>query len=169
VIVFDLKCAASGHVFEAWFGSSGDFADQTDRGLLACPICGDADVTKAVMAPAVAAKGNSRAKSTLPVPVPNAVPAPEPSSAPVPMGHAPDTAKMQAMLQALAKAQGEILKDSTWVGRGFAEQARAMHYGEQDHHSIHGEVAPAEARALIEEGVEVAPLLLPVVPPQAKN
>jgi hypothetical protein len=163
VIVFDLKCGAHGHVFEAWFGSSGDFADQTARGLLACPICGDADVTKAVMAPAVAAKGNSRPDAALPVPI-SADPA-----APVPMGHAPDTAKMQAMLQALAKAQGEVLKDSTWVGRGFAEQARAMHYGEQDHRSIHGEVAPAEARALIEEGVEVAPLLLPVVPPQAKN
>lgn len=163
MIVFDLKCGAHGHVFEAWFGSSSDFADQTARGLLACPICGDADVTKAVMAPAVAAKGNSRPDAARPVPVST-----DPA-APVPMGHAPDAAKMQAMLQALAKAQDEVLKDSTWVGRGFAEQARAMHYGEQDHHSIHGEVAPAEARALIEEGVEVAPLLLPVVPPQAKN
>lgn len=161
MIVFDLKCSAHDHVFEAWFGSSSDFAEQTTRGLLSCPICGDADVTKAVMAPAVAAKGNSRSVAALPD-----VQAPAPS---VTMGHAPDAAKMQAMLQALSKAQNEVLKDSTWVGRGFAEQARAMHYGEQDHRSIHGEVAPAEARALIEEGVDVAPLPLPIVPPQAKN
>lgn len=164
MIVFDLKCGAHGHVFEAWFGSSRDFADQTARGLLSCPICADVDVTKAVMAPAVAAKGNRRNDVALPAPI-----APPPAAPSVSVGHAPDMAQMQAMLQALAKAQGEVLKDSTWVGRGFAEQARAMHYGEQDHRSIHGEVAPEEARALIEEGVEVAPLPLPIVPPQAKN
>ncbi len=166
MIVFDLKCGARDHVFEAWFGSSADYADQKARGLLACPICGDGDIAKAVMAPAVAAKGNSRPDpATSPAP---AVPAPA-STASVPVGNAPDPARMQAMLQALAQAQGEMLKDSTWVGRDFADQARAMHYGEQDHRSIHGEVAPQEARALIEEGVQVAPLPLPVVPPQAKN
>jgi hypothetical protein len=169
VIVFDLKCGAHGHVFEAWFGSSGDFADQKARGLLACPICNDADVTKAVMAPAVAAKGNSRPDPPSSSPSTSTTPAAAAAAAPVPMGHGVDIVRMQAALQALAKAQGEALKDSTWVGRAFAEQARAMHYGEQDHGSIHGEVAPEEARALIEEGVEVAPLLLPVVPPQAKN
>ena len=78
-------------------------------------------------------------------------------------------AKMQALVEAVAKAQQKLLADSTWVGRDFADQARAMHYGEQDRASIHGEVAPAEAKALIAEGVEVAPLPLPVVPPHAKN
>ena len=53
--------------------------------------------------------------------------------------------------------------------RGFAEQARAMHYGEQDKGSIHGEVAPAEAKALAEEGINVAQLPFPVIPPEAKN
>jgi hypothetical protein len=80
-----------------------------------------------------------------------------------------DQAKMQALVEALGQAQKKALEGSTWVGRGFAEQARAMHYGEQDRASIHGEVAPAEAKALIAEGVEVAPLPFPVIPPQAKN
>jgi hypothetical protein len=62
-----------------------------------------------------------------------------------------------------------VLEGSTWVGRGFAEQARAMHYGEQDKGSIHGEVAPAEAKALAEEGINVAQLPFPVIPPEAKN
>ena len=57
MIVFDLKCGA-GHVFEAWFGSSADYDSQRERGLIACPLCGDAQVGKAVMAPNVAAKGN---------------------------------------------------------------------------------------------------------------
>ena len=156
MIVFDLKCGGQGHVFEAWFGSSADYEAQQARGLIACPICSDAAVTKAVMAPAVAAKGNRRAV------------APRPDT-PAPAASGVDMEKMQALVEAVAKAQQKLLAGSTWVGRDFADQARAMHYGEQDRASIHGEVAPAEAKALIAEGVEVAPLPLPVVPPHAKN
>lgn len=155
MIVFDLKCAAYGHVFEAWFGSTADYEAQQARGLVTCPVCGDAQIVKAVMAPAVAAKGNSR-------------PDPAPAAS-TPVATTPDPAKMRAMVEALAQAQSKALEDSTWVGRDFADQARAMHYGEQDRASIHGEVAPAEAKALISEGVEVAPLPFPVIPPQAKN
>lgn len=158
MIVFDLRCSAHGHVFEAWFGSTADFEDQSARGLLLCPMCGDPDVSKAVMAPAVAAKGNRRPAET---------PASAGPTAPVAL--AGDEARMREIMQSLAQAQAKVLEDSTWVGRGFAEHARAMHYGEKDRASIHGEVAPEEARALISEGVEVAPLLFPVVPPEAKN
>lgn len=156
MIVFDLKCGAHGHVFEAWFGSGADYEDQKVRGLLMCPLCGDADVGKALMAPAIPAKGNSRAIA------PTASP-----ETPVMTGE--DAAKMRGMMEALAGAQKKALEGSTWVGRGFAEQARAMHYGEKDHSSIHGEVAPAEAKALMREGVPVAPLPFPVIPPEAKN
>ena len=154
MIVFDLKCEGQGHVFEAWFGSSADYADQKERGLLACPLCGDTRVGKALMAPAVAVRGKQR-------------PAAEAETAPVAAG--PDEAKMRALVEALADAQKKVLEGSTWVGRGFAEQARAMHYGEQDKGSIHGEVAPAEAKALAEEGINVAQLPFPVIPPEAKN
>ena len=94
MIVFDLKCERQGHVFEAWFGSSADYADQQARGLLTCPICGDAQVVKAVMAPAVAAKGNSRAVAVQDAPMPDA---------PVAIS-AGDAAKMRAMVDALAQA-----------------------------------------------------------------
>ena len=50
-----------------------------------------------------------------------------------------------------------------------AEEARAIHYGESDARTIHGETTIDEARALHDEGVSVAPLPLPFVPPQAKN
>ena len=165
MIVFDLKCAGQGHVFEAWFGSSIDYEDQRARGLLSCPFCGDRDIGKGVMAPAVAAKGNSRAVA--PSHGARDGDRPGPAGA-VPMG-AGDEAKLRALVEGMAQAQKKALEGSTWVGRGFAEQARAMHYGEQDRSSIHGEVAPQEARALIAEGVEVAPLPFPVIPPQAKN
>ena len=149
MIVFDLRCNGD-HVFEAWFGSSAAYEDQRARGLLICPICGDTDVGKAVMAPNVGAKGNSQATS--------------PAAA-----DAPTPAAMKAAIQALALAQANMLEKSEWVGRAFADKARAMHVGDIDSAPIHGQTTSAEAKALAEEGVPIAPLLLPIVPPEALN
>jgi len=145
VIVFDLKCGG-GHVFEAWFGSSTDYESQRERTLIACPMCGDSAIDKAVMAPNVAAKGNRR------------------SNAPAP--GKPDPKQLMA---ALAEAQAKMLEGSQWVGVAFADKARAMHLGEEAHAPIHGQTSVEEAKALIEEGVAVAPLPLPVVPPEQRN
>jgi hypothetical protein len=166
VIVFDLKCPKN-HVFEGWFGSSDDYEDQRARGLLACPMCGDVSVAKAVMAPAVAAKGNQRVEN---LPVPNSASAPPTGrSKTVPVSSGMDLEKAQLLMSALAEAQSAALKNSEWVGRGFADAARAMHYGEQEYKPIHGEVAADEAKGLIEEGIEVAPLIFPIIPPKAQN
>ncbi len=154
MIVFDLRCRQA-HIFEAWFGSSAAFEDQQARGLLACPICGDDEIVKAVMAPNVAAKGNSRS-----------VPAPR-VDAPTPPALDPET--MKAALHALAQAQAQVLEKSQWVGRAFADRARAMHVGETAATPIHGETTLAEAKALVEEGVPIAALPLPVVPPDTVN
>lgn len=166
MIVFDLKCA-NDHVFEIWFASSDAYEDQSARGLVACALCGSTDVSKAVMAPRLNAKGNQR------VAQPNVLREAEASAAgPVPVSNtAPgaEVAKMQAVLHALAQAQARALEQSTWVGKRFADRARAMHYGEEEHAPIHGQAAPDEAAALIEEGVAVAPLPFPVIPPDAKN
>lgn len=64
MIVYDLKCAG-GHGFEAWFGSAQDFDSQKERGLVCCPVCDSASVEKAVMAPAVGAKGNQTERRQL--------------------------------------------------------------------------------------------------------
>jgi len=154
MIVFDLSCA-DGHRFEGWFGSSADYEGQRDGGLLACPFCGSCEVGKAPMAPAVPAKGNSRPES-LP-----AAAAPQQAMANTPLP--------PQVLAALAKAQAEALKNSTWVGDKFAEETRKMHYGERDEAPIHGQASLAEAKALIEEGVPVAPLPFPVAPPDKLN
>lgn len=178
MIVFDLKCA-NDHVFEVWFASSAAYEDQRARGLVVCGFCGSTDVGKAVMAPRLNAKGNQQitlmpgkgtpdAAAATPAPVPVAAssfasPAPSPPPTPV------DVAQMRAVLTALAQAQARALSQSTWVGGDFADRARAMHYGEEDHAPIHGQAGPEEAAALIEEGVAVAPLPFPVIPPEAQN
>lgn len=165
MIVFDLECRTGGHRFEGWFGSSEDFAAQQARGYVACPECGSADVIKAPMAPNLARKGNQlpsapAAASTAPAAVP-------PAAAPMARGAMPPEAA--EMMRALAAMQAEALKQSRWVGDSFAEQSRAMHYGEQDAEAIHGQATLEEARALHEEGIEVAPLLFPVASPGEAN
>lgn len=151
MIVFDLKCGG-GHVFEAWFGSSGAYESQLAQGLVACPVCGSGDVAKAVMAPNVAAKGNRQAA------------APRPAVQPDP---APEVVK--AAMAIVAAAQAKMLESSKWVGSAFADKARAMHLGDEPQAQIHGQATPEQALELIEEGVPVAPLPLPVVPPETSN
>jgi len=140
VIVFDLRCDA-GHVFEAWFASSDAYAAQRAAGQLACPLCGSGAVEKAVMAPAVAAKGNS----------------------------APPPAAVKQAIGRIAAMQAAMLEKSQWVGGSFATRARAMHDGDEPRATIHGQATPAEAKALADDGVAVTPLPLPVVPPKVLN
>ncbi|MCW1384379.1 DUF1178 family protein [Novosphingobium sp. KCTC 2891] len=171
MIVFDLECRAGGHRFEGWFGSSDDFARQQERGLVTCPACGSPDVGKAVMAPRLARKGNQMPALASPAPAPAAaVAAPVPAAAAKeqPVAHALPPEAVAA-LKAMAAVQAEVLKTSTWVGGDFAENARAMHYGEKDVVPIHGQTTLDEARELVEEGIEVAPILFPIVPPSEAN
>lgn len=162
MIAFDLNCG-NGHQFEGWFGSSSDFDAQTSKGMLACPLCEDKMVKKALSVPNVPRKGNQRS-TNLPT-VPNV------QSHPV--ANIPPTESLPPniteLVQKLARAQTEMLDNSSWVGGKFAETARAMHYGEEQDRQIHGETSGDEARALLDEGIAVAPLLFPVVPPSAKN
>ncbi len=147
MIVFDLKCRDA-HVFEAWFGSSSDYETQKERGLLSCPLCGNTEIAKAVMAPAVPAKGNTRSDTP---------------SMPVPVAGGED-ARIKQMLGALAEMQKAMVDSSEYVGQRFAEEARAIHYGETDARGIYGETSTNEAAQLRDEGIEAMPLLFPVRP-----
>lgn len=138
-------------MFEAWFGSTAAFDAQRAGGLVACPICGDDRVEKAVMAPNVAPKGNRRAD-----PVPAKADAPSPEA-------------IKTALEAMARAQSQALEKSQWVGTAFADKARAMHMGDAPETSIHGQASLADAKALIDEGVPIAPLPFPVIPPNTRN
>ena len=74
-----------------------------------------------------------------------------------------------APLAQLAAIQAAALKDSEWVGDRFVQEARAMHLGETDARPVHGNATAAEAKALIDDGIPIAPLPLPVVPPTQVN
>ncbi len=154
MIVFDLACRDSGHSFEGWFASSAAFEEQAGRGLIACPQCGSVEIEKALMAPNLSRKGNQIAVpgSAEKAPVTNTLPP-----------------QVQEALGKLASLQAQALKQSTWVGDQFADQSRAIHYGEREVEQIHGQATLEEAKALIEEGIAVMPLPFPVAPPEDVN
>ena len=69
----------------------------------------------------------------------------------------------------IAAMQAEMLKDSQWVGDKFAETARAMHSGEIAREQVHGQATIEQAKSLVDDGIPVAPLPLPVTPPNQVN
>jgi len=133
MIKYALSCDHD-HAFEGWFGSSSDYDDQAARGLLECPLCGSKSVRKQIMAPAVA--GTKAQKS-----------APEPS------------ARMREMMMtAMGEVRRQVEETFDYVGDRFAKEARDIHDGKSEERGIYGEASPKEVKALIEDGVRIAPL-----------
>jgi hypothetical protein len=129
VIVYNLCCKNS-HEFEGWFKDSTAFEAQAKSGKVACPVCNSRSVAKAIMAPAV----SGASKSTV----------------------TRDEAKQ--MRQFMTGLRKYVKDNADYVGPKFAEEARKIHYGEVEGRHIYGETTLKEAKELVEEGVDVAPL-----------
>lgn len=142
--VLDLACA-HGHRFEGWFASEEDFRDQSARGLLECPVCGDQAIEKQLSAPYVQTRRTESPEG--PRPTVTQVASAE--------GSAPLSPEQQARVLRALRAW---VQDSEDVGERFAVEARAIHRGEAEARSIRGVATPDEAAALLEEGVPVLPL-----------
>jgi hypothetical protein len=136
MIRYALHCD-HGHEFEAWFGASADWDDQSARGLVECPACGSRAVSKQIMAPAVA--GTKRRA-------------------------APDPGAIRSMMmQAAREVRSHVEANFDYVGDAFAREARDIHEGRSEKREIYGEATAAEVRALKDDGVPCAPL--PPLPP----
>jgi hypothetical protein len=153
MIRYTLICERK-HEFDIWFKNSADCDKQSNRGLVACPVCGSVKVEKAIMAPAL---GRSE-KSIAAPPAEPAAPASLDAKTPVAM-MTPQEHEFRSKLKEL---RDHLTKNADYVGGKFPEEARKMHYGEIDHRSIYGEASPQEAKELHDEGVEFHPL--PVLP-----
>jgi hypothetical protein len=154
MIRYNLRCER-GHSFESWFQSSSAYESQEKRKLVSCPACGSDKVERAIMAPRIVSK---KGRDTRPASAAEAagteVAAPE--STPLLMAQ---ELELRAKIKEL---RDHIVKNADNVGERFPNEARKMHYGDIEHRPIYGEASPDEARALIDEGVEVSPL--PVLP-----
>jgi hypothetical protein len=129
VIVYNLRCQNS-HEFEGWFKDSTAFETQSKSGRVACPVCDSKKVEKAIMAPAVA--GARKPTATV-----------------------EERTKVRQFMTGLRKY---VQENADYVGPKFAEEARKIHYGESEERHIYGEATLKEAKDLVEEGVDVAPL-----------
>ena len=157
MIRYSLRCER-GHAFESWFQSSAAYESQEKRKLVSCPSCGSVKVERGIMAPQIVSqKGRDNAA---PAPaVPTDVAATEVAT----QGSTPLLMAQERELRAkLKELRDHIVKNADNVGERFPNEARKMHYGDIEHRPIYGEASPDEARALIDEGVEVSPL--PVLP-----
>ena len=167
--VLDLKCAGQ-HVFEGWFASEDDFQSQLGRGLVQCPMCGDAAISKQLSAPRLNLGATPPASPVANAPAAADAAAPAGTSSAgrelVPTGAAPalsaqDLQDMQAVQADWLKMVRHVMANTEDVGSHFAEVARQMHYGETDERSIRGQTSREEAVALLEEGISVMPLPIP--------
>jgi hypothetical protein len=133
MIRYALKCA-QGHGFESWFANGDTYDRLRAAGHVACTICGDTQIEKALMAPSVA------------------------------QTRGPSEAEIAQRLRAMREA---VEKNSEYVGMNFVTEARAIHSGDSPERPIWGEARLDEAKALLDEGVPVAPL--PFVPRKQVN
>jgi len=143
--VLNLQCSSQ-HDFEGWFASEDDFHQQMERGLLSCPLCGDAQVRKMLSAPRL---NLTRSRRDEP-PHPSAS-----DSGTVEMGRTAPGSELQGRI---LQAVRELMSKTEDVGDRFADEARAMHHGEMEQRNIRGRTSPEVAMELIEEGIDVMPL-----------
>ncbi len=129
MIVYNLKCRNS-HEFEGWFRDSAAFDAQAKGGKLVCPVCDSKKVEKAPMAPAVS--GTKKKASS--------------------------AEELKQMRQFVSGWRKFVTENAEYVGPRFPEEARKIHYGEVEEKHIYGEASVEEAKELIEEGIDVAPL-----------
>ena len=145
MIKYAIKCSAD-HSFDSWFQSAAAYEALKGAGHVSCPVCGSTTVEKGLMAPAVRVSDTGEMAAVPDRPL-----------------AAPGT-DVEAALAALRR---QIEANSDYVGLNFAAEARRIHAGDAPERSIYGEARADEARALIEDGVPVAPL--PFVPGRKTN
>lgn len=151
--VFDLRCAHD-HRFEGWFASDDDFTGQQARGLVSCPLCNDAAVTRLPSA--------SRINLGASPPAPAGAAGRRPAAGGAGQVPAPMTAAAGVDLQsAWMQAVRTVLEQTEDVGERFVEEARDMHYGRTDVRGIRGQATAEQASELRDEGIEVMALPVP--------
>jgi hypothetical protein len=181
--VLDLACS-HGHSFEGWFGSEDDFQSQLARGLVQCPICDDATITKKISAPRLnlsGAKENPNANAQAAVsdtpdapnsiaPRADSIAAPSQNDAQNAAQKASDEHPLHALMRnpefqaAYMQMAKEVLAKTEDVGTDFAREARKIHYGESKERGkrgIRGQASHDETMELLDEGIDVMPLPLP--------
>lgn len=146
--VLNLLCA-NAHPFEGWFSNEEEYQSQHARGLVSCPVCNDKQITKALTAPRLNLKSGK--EQSTPTTAQN-----------TDIGSvSPSGDVRRDMLRAWLDISRTLMSASEDVGPRFAEEVRRIHYGEVEGRNIRGKATPQEFHELLDEGVDVLPLLIP--------
>ena len=132
MIIFDLACPKD-HQFEGWFQSQSDYDGQLVRDLIACPCCGSVEIRR----------------------IPSAVHLAKPANEPASTFKTPSIPTKAGMLTAYRQLMTVMMSNCEDVGKGFAEEARKIHYQTAPDRSIRGEASVADYESLREEGIEI--------------
>ena len=139
MIKYSLICD-NDHVFEAWFSDSESFEKQNKKNLISCLTCSSTKIKKDIMAPRISS-GKQKTNRL--------------------------NQKKDKVEMILNKVSKHVESNFDYVGDKFADEARAIHYGEKEEREIYGETSIDDAIELIEEGINVEPL--PGINPKIKN
>ena len=129
MIVFNLVCSECEYPFEGWFDDTITFNNQKKRKLINCPNCESSNVSKALVAPNVSKKSNSKL-----------------------------TKNKKTLASNIKKIRKIVEKNFDYVGDNFFEEAKKIKYGETKDRPIYGEATIEETKELIEEEINITPL-----------
>jgi len=125
MIAYDLQCA-DGHCFEGWFEDAQAYEDQKAKGLISCPVCNVASVTR--IPSTFAIKSSQSVK---------------------------EVSDQQADLVAIGQKIVEFVENNFEdVGCDFAKEALKIHYGAAEPRNIRGISTKEEEETLQNEGVQ---------------
>ncbi len=135
MIAYDLQCV-NGHAFEGWFEDSDAYQNQKKKGLIACPACNDANV--------------SRIPSTFAI-----------KSSSMPTGSSLQEKSLKKMGKDIIQFVEKNFDD---VGCDFAKEALKIHYGVEEPRNIRGVSTKEEEKMLKEEGIDFVKIPMPAPP-----
>ncbi len=149
MIKYSLICDKE-HTFEGWFSTGQDFDQQNRRKLVNCPLCNSSNITKTLMAPSIS---TSKTKLQPSEQIKN-----EPTGNKSPVANSPAPENFHELVDKVRELRSNILENSKNVGSKFPDEARKIHYGEVEKHSIYGQASAQEVKELVDEGVNVLPI-----------
>ena len=150
MILYNLRCSQN-HNFEAWFKDSGTYDKQAKRKQIECPVCSDTTIEKAIMAPRLS---STTRKKGLEYEISRTETSFNKSKLNIDKSRATKAAR--EFLEITNKLQKHVEENCENVGKNFAEEARAIHYGETKERGIYGEATPSEVKDLVEEDLPIS-------------
>ncbi len=154
MIHYSLVCDAA-HEFDGWFRDSATFDAQASSGVVVCPYCHSTKIAKAVMAPHVARKFFSRASVEEKDGPSFARREDEGKEESRPVALLDERhAQLRAMIRELRES---IVASTEDVGERFPSEARKIQDGDAEPRPIRGRASLAEAKSLLEDGIEILP------------